>query len=404
MVMAGWWMLAQTTRSRCVLALIALAVIVAGCSGPDDGSAPSTATPTEVPTVVATSTPSANAAPTTTIIPAVATPTTTTVVDAPTCAEGVELLGHSDVLDKVEFDDSVVGGLSALARDGDGDAYYALSDRDGRVYTLDFPIPGTPTITATVRLRDASGEPDTAIDGEGLAVLPDGDLLVSSEVEPSIRQYTSGGQHVADLPVPERFLVQPVGRAAGNATFESLALAPSGQRLFTAVEQPLDGDGTTGDGRGRIRILRYDLVDGAFQPAAEYLYLSEPDQGVSEIVAISDTELLVLERGLSLLSGFSARVFHVRLEGVEDVSSINRLDATDAQPAPKELLVDVADCPDGDNAASGEFNPLLENFESMAFGPELPDGRQTLIVGSDDNFQSFQVTRFLVFAVDPDRF
>lgn len=400
--MAESWIFARTTRSRRFLALIALVVIVVGCSGPDDGSAPSTPTASDVPTVPAT--PPVTTVATATITPAVATPTSTTVADAPVCAVGVELIGHTDVLDKVTFEDSVVGGLSALAWTADGDVYYALSDRDGRVYRLDFPVPGVPTITATIRLHGAPGEPDTAIDGEGLAVLPNGDLLVSSEVEPSIRQYTSNGQHVADLPVLDRFLVQPEGRADGNATFEALALSPSGQRLFTAVEQPLDGDGTTEDSRGRIRILRYDLIDGAFQPAAEYLYLSEPDQGVSEIVAIDDTEILVLERGLSLLSGFSARVFHVALDGAEDVSTIERLDASDAQAATKELLVDVADCPAGGNAATGEFNPLLENFESMALGPRLPDGRQTLIVGSDDNFQSFQVTRYLVFAIDPDQF
>jgi hypothetical protein len=47
---------------------------------------------------------------------------------------------------------------------------------------------------------------------------------------------------------------------------------------------------------------------------------------------------------------------------------------------------------------------LLFNFESMAIGPPQADGRQTLIIGSDDNFESFLVTRYLVFAVDPPRF
>jgi hypothetical protein len=36
----------------------------------------------------------------------------------------------------------------------------------------------------------------------------------------------------------------------------------------------------------------------------------------------------------------------------------------------------------------------------MTFGPELPDGRRTLVLVSDDNFSETQVTQFLAFAVD----
>jgi hypothetical protein len=209
---------------------------------------------------------------------------------------------------------------------------------------------------------------------------------------------------IAELPVPEHFLVAPAGRASGNGTFESLAVSPSGTRLFTALEEPLEGDGATDEGRSRLRILRYDLNDGAFEPAAEYLYLAQPDQDVSEIAAISDEELLVLERGVSLLDGFSARIFRVSLDDAEDVAAIERLEEADAAPVEAELLVDVADCPYGDLETFGDLNPLLFNFESMAIGPPQADGRQTLIIGSDDNFESFLVTRYLVFAVDPPRF
>lgn len=399
--MVRWRIAPRTIGPRRCVALLVLALLVAGCSGPDDGSPTSTVTSGVPPTVVAGR--PDPAVPTATPTPAVPAPSPTGMPVGPACDAGVGLLGFSDVLDKVTYDDNVVGGLSALARAG-GTTYYSLSDRGGRVYTLDFPAPSDPTITSRFRLRDASGAPDTSIDGEGLAVLANGDLLVSSELEPSIRRYTSNGQLIAELPVPDRFLVQPAGQASGNGTFESLAVSPSGQRLFTAVEQPLDGDGTTDDDMGRHRILRYDLIDGAFQPSAEYLYLAEPDQDVSEIVAISDTELLVLERGLSLLSGFSAGVFRVALDGAEDVSPLDRLEGSDVQSATKQLLLDVADCPSGDAAAVGGINPLLENFESMALGPQQPDGRYSLIIGSDDNFQSFQVTRFLVLAIDPDRF
>jgi hypothetical protein len=37
----------------------------------------------------------------------------------------------------------------------------------------------------------------------------------------------------------------------------------------------------------------------------------------------------------------------------------------------------------------------------MTFGPDLPDGRRSLIMVSDNNFVASQFTQFLLFAVSP---
>ena len=39
----------------------------------------------------------------------------------------------------------------------------------------------------------------------------------------------------------------------------------------------------------------------------------------------------------------------------------------------------------------------LQNYEGMAFGPSQPNGSQTLLIVSDDNFLLEQETRLLVF-------
>ena len=41
----------------------------------------------------------------------------------------------------------------------------------------------------------------------------------------------------------------------------------------------------------------------------------------------------------------------------------------------------------------------LDNLEGLAFGPKLPDGSQTLLLVSDDNFSDLQITQFLLFKV-----
>ncbi len=41
----------------------------------------------------------------------------------------------------------------------------------------------------------------------------------------------------------------------------------------------------------------------------------------------------------------------------------------------------------------------LDNVEGMTFGPDLPDGRRSLVLVSDNNFSPAGFTQFLVFAL-----
>jgi hypothetical protein len=42
----------------------------------------------------------------------------------------------------------------------------------------------------------------------------------------------------------------------------------------------------------------------------------------------------------------------------------------------------------------------LDNLEGMALGPRLPDGTQSLLLVSDDNFSNSQLTQFLLFRLN----
>ena len=333
--------------------------------------------------------------------------------EAPDCDAGVDFLGFSDALNKRTYEGTGVGGLSALAYGGRRDTYYSLVDNgptvasEARFYTLRIPVKehlGTPEILDVTTLRNADGRPLTAsdFDGEGLVLTRRGDLLASSETEPSIRRFDLDGNLLEELPVPQKFEVAPEGEGQRNQTFESLSLSPNGRSLFTANEGFLLADGETADGGDRIRILRYeDRGPGGFRPVEEFFYLTEPGQGVVEIVALSEDRLLVLERGFRSGVGNTVRVFRVSLDGAEDVSDEPSLAAPGLEPVEKELLVDVADCPTGGATTPGtQPNPLLDNYESLALGPRLPGGRRTLLLQSDDNFSAGQVTRVVALGVE----
>lgn len=87
----------------------------------------------------------------------------------------------------------------------------------------------------------------------------------------------------------------------------------------------------------------------------------------------------------------NARLYEVLTSAAaDDVNTIHSLQANPVENvAPKDLVLDL-----------GELDITLDNVEGMTWGPDLPDGRKTLVMASDNNFSNAQVTQFLAFAVE----
>ncbi len=336
--------------------------------------------------------------------------------DLLTCSPDVQFLGYSDALNKISFGEVSVAELSGLTYDRQRGVYYAVADRAGATpthfFTIDIPVEShalsRPTILGVTVLNNALGTPlnGFSFDGEGIVVTPNDELIVASEggartAGPEIRRFSLNGAHLGALAVHSHFLIGP-----NNQSFESLALSPNGHSLFTANEGPLAGDGRTADLRSRIRIVRYDYRDReGFVPAQEHFYLTEPgrtagDIGVSEMIALSEAGLLVLERGFVEGQGSTIRIFRVSLKGAADVAGEPALSAPGLVPLSKTLMVDLVNCPPSGATHPGiQPNPLLDNFEAMTLGPELPEGRRALLLISDDNANVVQVTRVIALAI-----
>jgi hypothetical protein len=321
------------------------------------------------------------------------------------CSPTVELLGFSDALDKTTFAGTDVGGLSGLAPLGH-DRYRALVDNQAttpaRAYELKLRR-GEPRVTDLVTLSRPDGTPYTGadFDGEGLVTLRRG-FLASSETEPSIRRFGDDGNERAALGVPPGFGVAPAGQATRNQTFESLTLTADGRTLFTAVEGPLSGDGLTADGRARIRVLRYERTwQGDYEVAAQHHYVADAGLGVVDMLAVDEQDVLVLERGFVAGVGNTVRIYRTSFANAGDATG-TPLGAADAPlPVYKQLVADLANCPPAGATNPGtQPNPLLDNYEALAYGERLRDGRRELLVLSDDNFGAGQVTRLLRLGFD----
>ncbi|MGH3447738.1 MAG: esterase-like activity of phytase family protein, partial [Nocardioidaceae bacterium] len=144
-----------------------------------------------------------------------------------TCPPHARALSYSDSLDKTQAFGVEVGGLSALARDRRTHTYAAIEDHTDdaptRIWFLrDVAGPGDPSAVGTMVLRRPDGTPynGSDFDAEGLTILPGGRFVTSSEVEPSIHVFGRDGVERAQLQVPDRFHVAPVGEAQDNATLE----------------------------------------------------------------------------------------------------------------------------------------------------------------------------------------
>jgi hypothetical protein len=238
------------------------------------------------------------------------------------------------------------------------------------------------------------------LDLEGIVVIPDG-FIVSSEKGPRVLEVDRAGKLRRDIPLPAHF-----SKARDNKSLESLSMSPDGRYLFTTSEAALSCDGanaTTSAGT-RVRILRTNRDGG--EPE-EHAYATDPlphdggDYGVADLAAISADDVLVLERGWARGSGNTARIYRVSLaDPVTSCLAKPELTA-DVPVLPKHLVADLAKIP-----ASGlpavkqkQESPLLDNYEGLALGPVLPDGRHSLIVVSDDNARSDQFARIVVLAV-----
>jgi hypothetical protein len=323
------------------------------------------------------------------------------------------------------------GGISGLAAISGGRELIAISDDRERPHAYRFSVAVhnrrfAVTPIETIRLASDPRAP-AVLDPEGIAVLPNGHLLVASEglgdkeprIPPGILEYTRRGDFVRQLVVRPRYIPTPTGPLTSgvrsNLAFESLTLTPDGTCLFTATETAIvqDGDAAGFEHGTRARLLEYVKFRGTFVPAREFAYPIDAMKpvafaaglkvvGLVDLVALSESELLSLERTYienptdKEESVNRIAIFRVSLAGATDVSAVESLATSNAVPVTKTLLLDLSKV----NGLSEKL-ARLDNFEGMTFGPRLANGHQSLIIVSDDNFSDRQITSFLLFEVEP---
>jgi hypothetical protein len=96
--------------------------------------------------------------------------------------------------------------------------------------------------------------------------------------------------------------------------------------------------------------------------------------------------------------GNSLRMYLIDTARAPDTLNTAVLRAGSYQPAAKTLVANL----DTFTAFASPGSPAgrlqhLDNTEGMAWGPRLASGQRSLVLASDDNFNTQQITQFLAF-------
>jgi len=335
-----------------------------------------------------------------------------------------------------------LGGFSALDYSDSQHVFAALSDRGPDDGAVGYPcriqlfeitvrpgnaVPVEATNTSTIFFSDRQGLRFTGssamiaatntvshrLDPEGFRFGPDKSMFVTDEYGPVLIQFSAAGKELKRFELPDHLLVanphadkkkenlaNTSGRAS-NRGMECLALSSDGTKLVALMQSALIQDGErTEDGviHGRnCRLVEIEISTGRLR---EFVYqMDGVEHGNSEIVAYGPEEYLVLER--DSLAGEKAgyrKLVQVTLAGATDIAGTKRLPSgnlpQEILPVNRSVFLDFLD---PRWKLAGESMP--EKIEGLTFGPLLNDGRRTLLVGTDNDFESADESLIWVFAV-----
>jgi 3-phytase/alkaline phosphatase D len=333
----------------------------------------------------------------------------------------LEYLGQAIIPTGTTFGGTTIGGLSSITYDAAAGVFYSLSDdqTNTRFYTLRIDVGdghldnGDVQFVGVTTLLAPNGQPypTASLDPEGLTLTKSRELIVTSEgfasrnIAPWVRRYAIDGTFLGDLFVPDAFTVlSSTHGVRQNLAFEAAAVAPDGRHLFVGTEGALvqDGPAATPTGGSSSRILRYNLQTGRLD--RQYVLPIDPVvetpvpptafsvNGLVELLPFNAQFMLAMERSFSVGvpgTGNKINIHFLAFPGADDVNGLDSIAGQGVATVSKTLVLnlDVLGIP-------------LDNIEGMVVGPDLPDGRHSLILVSDNNFAASQFTQFLMFAIE----
>ena len=361
----------------------------------------------------------------------------------------LRLIGQQILPRRVEFGGTVVGGLSGIDYDPVTNRFVLISDdrtaadspNAPRMYYANLTFdsnsfsavnflsafsmkqpngsvyPKVPDLLTadpeSVRFDAVTGNLIWVSEGERVLVPATATAPAANRISnPFVREIRPDGTHVREYTLPPVFQMSPqdVG-PRNNLVFEGVTFTPDRSKAVVIAEGPLFQDGATPtvDAGAISRITVFDRATGV--ASAQYAYPIEKVQatpvpagqftvnGATEILAVTNTKFLVLERSFSVgVVGNQVRLYEIDISRATNVlATPTSLPAANPVAVTKRLVLDF-------ETLKAQLGGIA-NLEGITFGPKLANGRNSLVVVADDNFPAADsvtdFNQFLVFEVIP---
>lgn len=320
----------------------------------------------------------------------------------------VRFLDDYNLPDDLQIEGTDVGGLSGI--DYHNGTYYLVSDHPStpRIYKAAIDVSeekiDSVRITDVIILeKEHEALKEQHLDLESIVFQPrEENFLLSSEgnikatKDPMIFKVSKEGKFEHAFSVPENLLADSPKKPRNNGTFEGLAASQDGKGVWAAMELPLVTDGPKPKlypTKSPVRITYFDKTKGVatrqfpyrLERIAKIPWLYFAVNGVTDLLEYAPDKFLVLERGFAAghgQKGNTVRIFDVDATLATNTLDINNLRVSFNNPAKKTLLYDFK------WAKKFLSQEVIDNIEGITFGPMLPNGNQSLILISDNNFNS----------------
>ena len=255
--------------------------------------------------------------------------------------------------------------LSGITYAG-GDLYYAVADREGKMYPLTIKLnysgaPTKPHFKESVTLEGARDLEAVAWDPLRKTV------WAADEADASIREFDPAtGRRLGNIDLPGVFR-----KCRPNLAFEALTISPDGLELWTANEEALSCDGATANSEGGspVRLCRFRRADAndPWKIDGMWAYETDPTNGQAyKGFLASGVSGLMVEQG-----GAVYALERLDISNAEKVSETPFCEKKPERTVRKELVF---------GKATG-----IAMYEGCCFGPKLKDGRLVVLCSDGDD-------------------
>ncbi len=239
---------------------------------------------------------------------------------------------------------------------------------------------------------------------------------IQNNIDPALIEIDPKGNQTRSFTLPNNFRANTQNDTLGprhNGVLEGLSLSIDNNGYWVSCELPLIEDGpepTTTDTQSPVRITYINKTSGIAE--RQFAYELDPVarkatsgttfevNGLVEILEYDTNKFLALERSFS--SGYadggnSVKIYKVDASNATNTLSLVALSSLRYTPAIKTLLFNF------DTIRNQLTNITVDNLEGITFGSTLEDGSHTIVVISDNNFNSFypQYNQLIAFKVIP---